>query len=262
MELLAPSRWKCIEFLSDIHLDVSDLPSFEAWKHYLQSTQADALFILGDLFEVWVGDDALGSGPSFQFECVNILRQAAERLDLHIMCGNRDFLMGAALMQACRSTALADPSVLTFCGQRILLTHGDALCTADTDYQAFRQTVRSAAWQSDFLSKPLHERQAMARSIRAQSESRKQSAASPVDVDDAAAIALLDSAHASLMVHGHTHQPGDHALAHGMGRLVLSDWCLGAARPRADVLRLCAPESGRPSWVRINIASTSPAMPP
>ncbi len=250
-----------MEFLSDMHLDEGDLPTFEAWKHYLQSTQADALFILGDLFEVWVGDDALGSGPSFQAECVRVLRQAAERLDLHIMCGNRDFLMGASLMQACRAKALADPSVLVFCGQRILLTHGDALCIADTDYQAFRQTVRSAAWQSDFLSKPLPERQAMARSIRAQSESRKQSAASHVDVDEAAAIALLHSAHASLMVHGHTHQPGDHALADGMRRLVLSDWCLGAAPPRADILRLCAPEPGSPRWVRVNMAETA-AMPP
>ena len=260
MELLAPSRWRRIDFISDIHLDEGDLPTFEAWKHYLQTTDADALFILGDLFEVWVGDDVLGAGSAFQTECVSVLRQAAQRLDLYIMCGNRDFLMGAALMQACQATALADPSVLTFAGHRILLTHGDALCTADTDYQAFRQTVRSASWQADFLSKPLAERQAIARSIRSQSESRKQTGAPYADVDPVAASALLAEADASVMLHGHTHQPGDHALADGRRRLVLSDWCLGTEPPRADRLQLCA--AGVLTFLRMNIASTSHSMPP
>ncbi|NVO06804.1 MAG: UDP-2,3-diacylglucosamine diphosphatase [Rhodoferax sp.] len=244
MEIAAPSRWKCIDFLSDIHLDETDQPTFEAWRRYLQTTAADAVFILGDLFEVWVGDDALGGNNTFLNACVAALRQAGERLDLHIMAGNRDFLMGAALMQACRATALADPSVLDFCGQRIVLTHGDALCLADTDYQAFRHSVRSAAWQADFLAKPLAERQMIARSIRSQSEQRKQATTTYADVEAGAAHALLAAHQASLMLHGHTHQPGDHALAGGFRRLVLSDWCLGAAPPRGDVLRLCAPESG------------------
>jgi UDP-2,3-diacylglucosamine hydrolase len=160
------------------------------------------------------------------------------------MCGNRDFLMGPTLMQACKATALADPCVLSFAGQRTVLTHGDALCTADTDYQAFRKTVRSTAWQSDFLSKPLSERLALARAIRMQSESRKQSTLTFYDVDNQAASALLASAHATSMVHGHTHQPGLHALADGRQRLVLSDWSLGATPARADVIRLYAPEQG------------------
>jgi UDP-2,3-diacylglucosamine hydrolase len=252
MELIAPSHWKCIDCISDIHLDETDLPTFEALRRYLLSTDADAVFILGDLFEVWVGDDAISQGSAFQADCIQAIRRAGEHLDLYIMCGNRDFLMGPSLMQACRATALPDPSLLRFSGQRILLTHGDALCLADTDYQVFRKTVRSDQWQREFLAQALPERQAIARALRSQSELRKQTAAAFVDVDTSAATALLASADATLMVHGHTHQPGDHALANGRRRLVLSDWCLGAVPPRADVIRLCAPESGALRVGRLN----------
>lgn len=254
MEIAAPSRWKRVDCLSDIHLDEGDLPTFEAWRRYLQTTDADAVFILGDLFEVWVGDDALDPVNAFQSACIAALRQAGARLDLYIMCGNRDFLMGPALMQACNATALSDPSVLGFAGQRILLTHGDALCIADTDYQAFRQTVRSTAWQTEFLAKPLQERQAIARGIRMQSESRKQAATRFVDVDNHAANALLAMHHATRMVHGHTHQPGEHVLDEGRRRLVLSDWSLGALPRRADVIRFSAPEAGALTITRLSPA--------
>lgn len=244
MEIAAPHRWKCIDFISDIHLDEADRPTFLAWRDYLRNTDAQAVFILGDLFEVWVGDDAIQQENTFQAECVAALRQAGQRLDLYIMQGNRDFLMGPALMQACQATALPDPCVLSFAGQRMVLTHGDALCLADTEYQAFRQTVRSAAWQADFLAKPLSERQAIARAIRQQSETRKKSTTSYIDVDNAAASALLDEHHATRMVHGHTHQPGQHALATGQQRVVLSDWCMGANPPRADLIRLSTTTAG------------------
>lgn len=244
MELIAPSRWQSVDFLSDIHLDEGDRPTFEAWRSYLLGTDADAVFILGDLFEVWVGDDALGLASPFQRDCVQALQQAGQRLELHIMCGNRDFLMGPALMHACHATGLTDPCVLTFAGQRIVLTHGDALCIDDTDYQAFRSTVRSAAWQAAFLAKPLAERQAIARAIRMQSESRKQVYAQLVDVDNGAAAALLAAHQATLMVHGHTHQAGQHTLQDGTQRLVLSDWCLSAMPPRADAIRLSRTANG------------------
>jgi UDP-2,3-diacylglucosamine hydrolase len=251
MEIAAPSRWKCVDCISDIHLDEGDLPTFEAWRRYLQTTHADAVFILGDLFEVWIGDDAMDPANTFQSACIAALRQAGERLDLYIMCGNRDFLMGPALMQACRATAMADPCVLELSGQRILLTHGDALCLADTDYQTFRQTVRSLDWQNTFLAKPLPERQAIARGIRMQSESRKQAGTPLFDVDNLAASSLLASTNTTLMVHGHTHQPGDHALGAGRRRLVLSDWSLGALPGRADAIRLSAPEAGALTITRI-----------
>jgi UDP-2,3-diacylglucosamine hydrolase len=251
MEIAAPSRWKNIEFLSDIHLDETDRPTFEAWRHYLRHTDADAVFILGDLFELWVGDDVLQHPSPFLADCVAALHQAGQRLDLFIMCGNRDFLMGPALMKACQAHALADPSVLTFSGQRVVLAHGDALCLGDTDYQAFRRTVRSTEWQADFLAKPLQERQAIARGIRQHSALRKQLENHYADVDAPAAEALLEHLGASLLLHGHTHQPGQHALAHGKSRLVLSDWCLSALPPRADLIRLGAPESGMPTITRL-----------
>lgn len=255
MEIAAPSRWKQIDLLSDIHLEASDQPTFESWRSYLRHTDADAVFILGDLFELWVGDDVLQHPPPFLADCVAALREAGLRLDLFIMCGNRDFLMGPKLMQACHARALDDPTVLAFAGQRMVLTHGDALCLGDTDYQAFRHTVRSAAWQAGFLAKPLPERQAIARGIRQQSESRKQSQSLYADVDAPAADALLDDLEASLMVHGHTHQPGQHALSRGRSRLVLSDWCLGGVPPRADVLRLHAPGTGMPLLTRLQPAT-------
>lgn len=238
MEIQAPSHWRVVECLSDIHLDASDASTFAAWSYYLQHTQADALFILGDLFEVWVGDDALLQADPFLARCLDVLQQAGARLDLHIMAGNRDFLMGRALMQHCHASYLSDPSVLDWGGERVLLTHGDALCLGDTEYLQFRQTVRSAGWQTAFLAQPLATRQAIARDLRAQSEARKQTVRTWHDVDPTAARALLQDKQAELMIHGHTHQPGQHALGAGLQRWVLSDWCLAAQPPRADVLRL------------------------
>ena len=238
MELIAPSRWTCVDFISDLHLHVSDALTFEAWSHYLQHTAADAVFILGDLFELWVGDDVLSSDASFEKQCVDVLRQAAARMDVYIMHGNRDFLMGSALMAEARCTLLEEPCVLSFANQRWLLVHGDAQCLDDTDYMQFRSTVRSPSWQQDFLGKPLAERIALARNIRAQSEARKRSDTVYADVDFQAANDLLDRANARYLVHGHTHRPAKHALAANRERLVLSDWDLCAQPPRAEVLRL------------------------
>ena len=238
MELIAPSHWACVDFISDLHLHVSDSSTFEAWSHYLQHTDADAVFILGDLFEVWVGDDVLSLDAGFERQCVDVLRRAAARMDVYIMHGNRDFLMGPALMAEARCTLLEEPCVLTFADQRWLLVHGDAQCLDDTDYMQFRSTVRSPSWQQDFLAKPLTERIALARNIRAQSEARKRSDAVYADVDIQAANTLLDSANARYLVHGHTHRPAKRALAANRERLVLSDWDLCAQPPRAEVLRL------------------------
>jgi UDP-2,3-diacylglucosamine hydrolase len=195
--------------------------------------------MLGDLFEVWVGDDALGTA-SFEQRCAQTLHQAANRLALFFMHGNRDFLVGPALMAHCRATLLADPAVLTFGGQRWLLSHGDALCLDDVDYLKFRQQVRGPAWQAAFLAKPLAERQAIARHMREQSQAHQQTAADYADVDSAAARQWLHAAGASTLIHGHTHKPGAHDLGDGLSRHVLSDWDAGATTPRADALRLSA----------------------
>jgi len=238
MELDAPARWRCVDFISDLHLQASDALTFQAWSTYLQHTQADAVFILGDLFEVWIGDDILCVESGFELQCADVLRKAAGRLDLYIMCGNRDFLMGTALTEHSCCTLLEDPCVLSFVDQRWLLTHGDALCLADTEYMQFRTLVRSADWQRDFLQKPLIERIALARAMRDESEARKRSDAVYADVDSPGAQALLQSVQSTHMIHGHTHRPARHHLAAGSERLVLSDWDLCARPPRAEVLRL------------------------
>jgi UDP-2,3-diacylglucosamine hydrolase len=260
MDIQAPSRWQCIDCISDLHLQAADLNSFSAWAAYMQATQADAIFILGDLFEVWVGDDALAPG-SFEAECVSVLRQAGERLALFIMQGNRDFLMGNTLMQACHATALPDPSVLSFAGQRWLLSHGDELCVDDLQYQAFRRQVRSAAWQQNFLSKPLVERQEIARGIRQASAAKKLETTEYADVDAAAALALLKANQAQHLLHGHTHKPGQHQIAPGFERMVLSDWDVNATPARAEVFRWVLQGPGAGTVSRLSATSIAKPAP-
>ena len=204
----------------------------------MRQTPANAVFILGDLFEVWVGDDA-AAGPGFAADCAAVLDAAAQRADLFFMHGNRDFLVGVRYLQDCRTTLLHDPTVLGFAGNRWLLTHGDALCLADSQYMAFRAQVRDPSWQRDFLARPLAERQAIARELRTQSEARKRSGAHYADVDGEAASAWLAAADAGVLVHGHTHRPADHKLGERR-RLVLSDWDASSQPPRLQALRLTA----------------------
>ncbi len=239
-ELAAPAHWRTVDFLSDLHLQASEPATLAAWRHYLQTTPADALFILGDLFEVWVGDDALDEPGSFEARACALLQAASRRHALFFLHGNRDFLIGPGFARCTGVTLLHDPTVLVWQGQRLLLSHGDALCLQDVDYQRFRQQARSQAWQQHFLAQPLAQRRAQARGIRAESEARKQSGAVYADVDAAAAAAWLQAARAATLVHGHTHRPGEHALGPGLARTVLSDWDLAAHPPRADVLRLSA----------------------
>ncbi|OYT92093.1 MAG: UDP-2,3-diacylglucosamine diphosphatase [Burkholderiales bacterium PBB3] len=258
MELQAPSHWRAIDFISDLHLQATELKTLQAWQHYLQSTTADAVFILGDLFEVWVGDDAIDAPSSFERLCTQTLRKASGRLALYILHGNRDFLMGQALMQAAGATLIADPTVLHFADQRYLLTHGDALCLEDTAYLAFREQVRSAAWQIAFLEKPLSERQALARQMRSQSELRKRSGVEYADVDAGAADRLLLDSGAETMIHGHTHKPNHHALGGTRSRWVLSDWDLDHPPARADVLRIA---QGQPQPYRLDPVTLGPKTP-
>jgi UDP-2,3-diacylglucosamine hydrolase len=254
MELQAPSDWRCADFISDLHLQAADRLSFAAWAAYMRSTTADAVFILGDLFEVWVGDDAAHVAHSFEAECVAILRETGARLSLFIMQGNRDFLMGPDLMDQCQASALPDPTTLIFAGQRWLLSHGDALCVDDTDYQVFRRHVRNPAWQQAFLAQSLAQRQAIARGLRESSESRKQPLAQYADVDGAAALAWLAAGQSDHLIHGHTHKPGQHLLAAGKTRTVLSDWDANAVPPRAQILRIALQADGSAATTRLPAA--------
>jgi UDP-2,3-diacylglucosamine hydrolase len=240
-ELNAPPGWRTVEFISDLHLQAAEPLTFGAWRSYMASCSADALFILGDLFEAWVGDDSVDE-PGFAADCAAVLQATARRMPLFIMHGNRDFLMGDGLMRSCGATLLDDPTVLTFAGRRWLLTHGDALCISDTKYMQFRQVVRDPAWQGEFLAKPLPERQAIGRQMRAESRSRQQQDPREAygQVDDGLARAWLDAADAQTMIHGHTHQPREHDLGAGKRRVVLTDWDLAAVPPRREALRLDA----------------------
>lgn len=254
-ELAAGAHWRVVEIVSDLHLQPGEPATLAVWEHYLRSTQADALLILGDLFELWPGDDALddsaggavdsGAGParqSFEARCAASLRAAAQRLELFFMPGNRDFLAGPAFLAGCTIAGLADPCVLVFGGRRLLLSHGDLLCVADTDYQRFRALVRSRSWQQHFLAQPLAARRAQAAAMRAHSQALQRSAAQRgarwAEVDGPAAIAWLQAARAQTLIHGHTHRPAEHLLGPGLRRLVLSDWDAAARPARAQLLRL------------------------
>ncbi|MCZ8251905.1 MAG: UDP-2,3-diacylglucosamine diphosphatase [Hylemonella sp.] len=240
-ELHAPAHWRVVDFISDLHLQASEPQTVQAWKDYLRQTRADAVFLLGDIFEVWVGDDGLdGDDEDARFEraCIDMLSSAGERRPLHLMHGNRDFLLGPEAARRARCTLLDDPTVLIFGNRRWLLSHGDALCIDDHEYLAFRAQVRTPRWQQAFLAQPLAQRRQIARGLRQQSEERKRSGVDYADVDASLARQWLQQAQATELIHGHTHKPADHALGAGLHRRVLSDWDLQAVPPRAEVLRL------------------------
>jgi UDP-2,3-diacylglucosamine hydrolase len=238
-EIEADAQWRAIEFISDLHLGPQQPRTVAAWADYLASSTADAIYILGDLFEVWVGDDARQPGR-FEGQAATLLADAASRRAMGFMAGNRDFLVGAAMLRSCGIAALPDPTLLSAWGQRVLLTHGDALCLADTAYQAFRAQVRSSAWRNEFLAQPLATRERLARQMRDASEATKRGRAPAdwADVDVAAAVAWMHAAGSHAMVHGHTHRPGSEVLAPGYTRHVLSDWDCDGTPARAQVLRL------------------------
>jgi UDP-2,3-diacylglucosamine hydrolase len=226
-----------VECISDLHLHAAGPATFDAWRRYMAQLEADALFILGDLFEAWVGDDSAAQ-PGFDADCAQVLRETARRLPLFFIAGNRDFLVGAGLAHATGMTLLADPTVFSFGAHRWLLSHGDALCIEDTAYLAFRAQVRSERWQHDFLAQPLQQRQALARGMRAESEQMKRSGREYPDVDTPAALQWLQAADAPVLVHGHTHRPRDHVLDATHRRIVLSDWDAEAVPPRLQALRI------------------------
>ena len=211
-------------FISDLHIDESR-PAVLAGLRRLVDTEApsvDALYVLGDLVEVWVGDDDDGPLASAVRE---VLTAASNRCAVHVMHGNRDFLLGTLFATQTGTTLIDDPSVVEVDGDRVLLAHGDAYCTGDVEYQRLRALFRSSAWQSEVLSSTIDERRALAASLRAKSiAANENKAANIMDVTPGSVRQAMDDSAVSLMVHGHTHRPGIHDLDSGRRRIVLGDW--------------------------------------
>lgn len=235
--------------ISDLHLCAQRPAVTQAFLHWLQTdvAQAEALYILGDFFEVWVGDDVLADtqhGAEF-LPIVHALHAlSAQGVHLYFMHGNRDFLIGERFAQVCGLQLLNDPTLLTFANKRILLSHGDALCTDDVAYQQFRAQVRHPQWQQAFLAQPLAARLAFAEQARHQSTQNKaiQAKSMPtmdiMDVNtDAVAALLREYLYPDILLHGHTHRPGNHKLeidGHTCERMVLGDWHDHAMCARLD----------------------------
>ena len=207
-------------FLSDLHLDGIGDQRFARFAECLASEAiwAEELFILGDLFEAWIGDDddsALADGV-----CA-VLARTAQITKVGVMAGNRDFLLGERFAERTGARLLPDPFRT---GDGLILAHGDALCTGDAAYQAMRKLFRSPAWQAEMLAKPSAERRAAANGLRA--ASRASNAAKPMAIMDAnpeAAERLLESLGGQALIHGHTHRPAIHRHTPGL-RYVLGDW--------------------------------------
>ena len=215
-------------FISDLHLDESRPQIVGLFEKFLRDDArgAAALYILGDLFESWIGDDDDSALASATATALHEL--GAHGVPVFFMHGNRDFLLGADYARRAGMILLEDPRVIDLDGERVLIMHGETLCTDDLEYQKFRALVRDAGWQQRFLSMPLRERRAFA--AQARGESRKHTAAAKpeiMDVNPAAVIAAMHRHGVRRLIHGHTHRPAMHRLGvdrQAAERHVLGDW--------------------------------------
>ena len=217
-------------FISDLHLCDSRPNITQAFICFLKETavKAQSLYILGDLFEYWAGDDAIEAG--YQQTIISALKNLSNHgVALFFMHGNRDFLLGDRFAQATLGTLLPDPSLLRLYGSPLLLSHGDMLCTDDIAYQQFRVQVRNPAWKNDFLNQPLDTRIAYIEQIRLKSEQEKSLKSMQImDVNQQAVETMLREHHyPPILIHGHTHRPNKHMVSvdnHTCERWVLGDW--------------------------------------
>jgi UDP-2,3-diacylglucosamine hydrolase len=214
-----------IRFISDLHLDASRPQVLRAFLHYLAYLPSDteALYILGDFFEAWIGDDACSD---FDTEVKKALYDKTDAgLAIYLMHGNRDFLIGQGFAADTGVKLLNDPYTLHYQGTDYLLMHGDSLCTDDSEYQAFRTEIRKPETLAFLMSKSIDERRAMAAQLRAQSkEANSNKAADIMDVNPDAVNAVMAEHSVTRLIHGHTHRPFIHHLDNDKQRVVLGDW--------------------------------------
>jgi UDP-2,3-diacylglucosamine hydrolase len=232
-------------FVSDVHLRQSLPRTTEAFLSFLKGrgSQTEALYLLGDLFEYWAGDDDLADPYNARIaQEIKALSSAGVKVGW--IGGNRDFLVGRNFAQACGINLLPDPHLITIGGRRIVILHGDEQCTDDTDYMVFRRQVRTAAWQERFLAMPLTQRKAIIDEMRTNSRAaQREKAYEIMDVNPEAVAAVFKSTDASVMIHGHTHRPAMHNLTvdgKQVKRYVLPDWDCEAPPLRGGWLEMYA----------------------
>ena len=217
-----------IYFISDLHLQPAREDLASALRNFVDDKikSGDTLYILGDFFDAWIGDDEDGS---FYQEIRICLKTWVDRgITIYFMHGNRDFLIGERFASETGVQLISDPTLIEHSGKKILLMHGDSLCTQDTEYMAFRQQVRSEPWQQQVLSLPLDQRRIMAADLRKKSQSMNSNKAEDImDVTPAEVEKALADSSADILLHGHTHRPAVHPLtihSRSCERIVLGDW--------------------------------------
>ena len=215
-------------FISDLHLEESRPDITRAFLSFLKSHAkgVDTLYILGDFFEAWIGDD---ERTPLQETVAQALKELSEGgTSIFLMHGNRDFLIGHDFCARAGTTLLDDPTVVDLYGTPTLLMHGDSLCTADVEYQKFRENMRNPQWQQMILQRPLADRQQMARQLREISMAKNQGKESFImDVTPEEVVKVMEEHGVQRLIHGHTHRPAVHDLqASGQAarRIVLGDW--------------------------------------
>jgi len=214
-------------FISDLHLNEDRPDITKAFLNFLENTarKAEKLYILGDLFEAWIGDD---NQNEFISEIQNALIKINKTTKVFFMHGNRDFLIGPEFASSARMKILNDPVVEEMFGNPVLLMHGDLLCIEDIDYQKFRKVSRDIKWQTEFLNKSLEERRRIAQDLRSASkEATGQKKEEIMDVSESEVIKMIRESSVNLLIHGHTHRPNSHNIDvenHTAKRIVLGDW--------------------------------------
>jgi UDP-2,3-diacylglucosamine hydrolase len=228
-------------FISDLHLHAAVPKTTAAFFDFLRNhaMRARQLYLLGDLFEYWAGDDDIDAPCNRQVaDAIRAVSDAG--VAVFWICGNRDFLVGERFAAEAGVTPLPDPFVTTVAGRRIVLTHGDAQCTDDVAYIQFRNQVRDRGWQQAFLAQPLEQRKKIIEGVRIESrEAQRAKPAEIMDVNEAAISMLFDASAASAMIHGHTHRPARHDYGTRQ-RYVLPDWDYDAAAPRGGWIAVTA----------------------